>query len=112
MERLGASRSGIVAAVGPAISQVAYEVGEDFERTFLTEDPESDRFFTRPDPAGRPHFDLPGYVAARLQRTAIAKVGTLEICTYGAEDRLFSYRRARHRREADYGRQISAIVIQ
>lgn len=112
MERLGAARGGIVAAVGPAISQTAYEVGEDFERNFLAEDPESEGFFTRPDKAARPHFDLPGYVAARLERTEIARVDTLKICTYAAEDRLFSYRRSVHRREADYGRQISAIVIQ
>jgi YfiH family protein len=111
METLGARRSGVTAAIGPAISQAAYEVGEEFERQFRDEDRENARFFARPDPASRPHFDLTGYVAARLESANVAHVETLEICTYSAEDRLFSYRRACHRGDADYGRQISAIVI-
>jgi YfiH family protein len=111
METLGANRSRVTAAIGPAISQAAYEVGEEFERQFLDEDIGNARFFVRPDPASRPHFDLTGYVAARLESANVAHVETLEICTYSAEDRLFSYRRACHRGESDYGRQISAIVI-
>lgn len=111
METLGASRTGIAAAIGPAISQAAYEVGEEFERQFLGEDRANARFFTRPDPASRPRFDLTGYVAARLKSANVAHVEMLEICTYSAEDRFFSYRRACHRGESDYGRQISAILI-
>ncbi|HSG96309.1 MAG TPA: polyphenol oxidase, partial [Afifellaceae bacterium] len=33
-------------------------------------------------------------------------------CTYGDEARCFSYRRATHRRQADYGRLLSAIALE
>ncbi len=111
MQQLGASRSAIVAAIGPAISQAAYEVGEDFERHFVAENAENKRFFIREKATTRPHFDLTGYVASRLRSAGIENVEDLKICTYADENRFFSYRRATHRAENDYGRQISAILV-
>lgn len=111
MERLGARREAISAAVGPAISQAAYEVGEEFRAQFVDADSANARFFSQPAPGARPHFDLPGYAAARLQCAGVGHVEELKICTYADGNRLFSYRRACHRNEADYGRQISAILI-
>lgn len=111
MEELGAERSAIAAAIGPAISQNAYEVGEEFEREFVAQHTDNKRFFARSDAHSRPHFDLIGYVQARLQNADIGQLEKLEICTYLPENRLFSYRRSGHRHESDYGRQISAILI-
>lgn len=110
MEELGAVRSSIVAAVGPCISQSAYEVGEDFEAALAKADTESGRHFAK-GPAGKARFDLPGYVAARLARAGIVNVELQAACTYADESKFYSYRRSTHRREADYGRQISAIVV-
>lgn len=110
MEQLGAERSRIAAAVGPCISQRAYEVGPEFEAEVLAQGGDNARFFDRPSPASRARFDLPGYVAARLSAAGLASVDCLGVCTY-ANESLFSYRRSQHRREADYGRQISAIVV-
>ncbi|MDH3580700.1 MAG: peptidoglycan editing factor PgeF [Hyphomicrobiales bacterium] len=111
MQGLGAARCAITAAIGPAISQTAYEVGEEFERNFINENAQNERFFTREAPSSRAHFDLTGYVASRLENAAIGKVEDLKTCTYREENRLFSYRRATHRAESDYGRQISAILV-
>ena len=110
MERLGASRSRIVAAAGPMISQPNYEVGADLVERFLAADQGNARFFV----AGRPGhsmFDLPGYVAARLGRLGLAAVEDLALCTYGDPGRFYSYRRATHRGEADYGRHVNAIAL-
>ncbi len=112
MEALGATRARIVAVIGPTISQVAYEVGPEFPERYLEDDARNARFFK---PSSRPHhamFDLPGYLAARLQAEGAGEVVNLAICTFGDETRFFSYRRATHRRERDYGRQISAIALQ
>lgn len=108
MERLGASRPGIVAVIGPAISQRAYEVGPDFLDRFLSEDPDADRFFAggRRD---RLHFDLPGYGLDRLRNAGIAHAEWIRACTYSDERRFYSFRRSVHRKEADYGRLISVI---
>ncbi len=111
MEQLGAKRERITAAIGPAISQKAYEVGADYRDRFLAEEPASAAFFVDDESSGEPHFDLPGYVAERLARTGIGTIADLGFCTYCDETRLFSYRRSQHHGEPDYGRQISAILL-
>ncbi len=111
MERLGARREHISAAVGPCISQSAYEVGPEFEATFLTQNPANSAFFSRKDAGARSHFDLSGFVAKRLAEAGVGNIENLSLCTNENESLFFSYRRKTHRGEADYGRQISAIVV-
>jgi hypothetical protein len=111
MERLGARRDAIHAVIGPTISRAIYETGPEFIDRFLEEDRANRRFFA---PSERPHhnyFDLPGYTAHRLGAAGCAEITDLGLCTYAEEDRFFSFRRATHRRESDYGRQISAIAL-
>jgi hypothetical protein len=110
MERLGARRQNIRAAVGPCIGQASYEVDEGFRRRFLDAAPENERFFIA-GPAGKPHFALEAYVVARLIAAGIEEVEALHLDTYAEPDRFYSYRRATHRGEADYGRQLSAIAL-
>lgn len=111
MERLGAERSRIVAVLGPTISADAYEVGAEFVARFEAADPENARFFRASPREGHAHFDLPAYVAARLRHAGVTRPHLVGICTYSDEDRFFSYRRATHRGEPDYGRQLSAICL-
>lgn len=110
MEKLGARRDRIAAAIGPCIGQASYEVDEGFRERFIAADPNHARFFL-PGPHSRPHFDLEGYVTARLILAGIESVEPLGLDTYPAEERFFSYRRATHRGEADYGRQVSLIGL-
>jgi YfiH family protein len=110
MEGLGARRENIHAAVGPCIGQPSYEVDEEFRSRFVTDDPDNGRFFVA-GPAGKPHFDLEGYVVHRLIAAGIDEIEALNLDTYADADRFYSYRRATHRGEADYGRQLSAIAI-
>ena len=115
MEELGATRAGIRAAVGPCINQAAYEVGPEFEANFLSADPGLARFFRRAEPVAdrpsKPHFDLPGFVEHRLQAMDLGAVERRSPCTFANESQFYSYRRMKQRGEADYGRQISAIVV-
>jgi polyphenol oxidase len=111
MEKLGADRAAIVAAIGPAISAAVYEVGPEFHGRFLEADPANEAFFR---PAPKPQhwlFDLPNYLLARLRRSGIGRAEDLALCTYDDEQRFFSYRRATHRNESHYGRLISAVAI-
>ena len=110
MEKLGARRDQIHAAVGPCIAQPSYEVDENFRTRFLHADGDNARFFVT-GPAGKPHFDLEGYVVHRLIAAGIGEVEALNLDTYGDSARFFSFRRATHAGEADYGRQLSAIAI-
>lgn len=111
MERLGARREHIRAAVGPCINQAAYEVSDAFEADVVSQNPAYSRFFAKPDAASQPHFDLPGFVCHRLMAAHIGSVEAVASCTHANESLFFSYRRTSQRREPDYGRQISAIVV-
>jgi YfiH family protein len=110
MERLGAARGRITAVVGPCIAECSYEVDDAFRERFLDSDSANARFFAARS-GDRPHFDLEAYVAARLLSAGIAGVEPLGLDTYSDPERFFSYRRATHRGEPDYGRQISLIGI-
>jgi purine-nucleoside/S-methyl-5'-thioadenosine phosphorylase / adenosine deaminase len=111
MARLGANPARIRAAAGPCIGPAAYEVGPEFEQKFVTADSANARFFSSYPNSGRAHFDLPAYVSHRLRQAAVEAVDLLGRCTYQEEDKFFSYRRTTHRKEADYGRQLSAIML-
>ena len=110
MEAMGARRERIAAAVGPCIARASYEVDQGFLERFLVDAPANERFFTD-GPKGKPHFDLEGYVVARLATSGIARVEALARDTYADPHRFYSYRRATHQGEASYGRQISLIGI-
>lgn len=109
MEQLGARREDIHAAVGPCIAQPSYEVDETFRERFLGDDHANERFFGAGDRT--PHFDLEAYVIHRLLAAGIGEVEALHLDTYADGDRFYSYRRATHRGEEDYGRQLSAIAL-
>ena len=111
MEEQGAKRENIVAVIGPTISRRAYEVGPEFPSRFTEDDPSNARYFTPSGRAGHSMFDLPGYLADRMRKEGVGTVLNLDLCTFGDEDRFFSYRRTTHRGEKDYGRLISAIAI-
>jgi YfiH family protein len=111
MTNLGARRAHIRAAVGPCISQKNYEVGPEFRSHFAESAPDNMCFFDRSKRPGHWQFDLEGFVAHRLAQAGIGDIERLSACTYAREDDFFSYRRATHRGEADYGRDISAILL-
>ncbi len=111
MEEIGAERSRIVAALGPMIRQHNYEVGPEFVAAFMTHAKGNEAFFKASRQAGHSLFDLPGYIAHRLGCAGVGHVEDLGHCTYADPERFFSYRRSTHRRESDYGRHVSAIVL-
>ena len=110
MVALGAKASRISAAVGPCIAQGSYEVDEGFFARFHAEDAGNARFFAAGKP-GHWQFDLAGYVAQRLRAAGVGRVEVLGLDTYDAPDRFFSFRRATHRGEPAYGRQIALIGL-
>lgn len=112
----GADCARISAVVGPCISQDSYEVGPEYVARFTVADAKNARFFRDgDDPAaraeGRAQFDLPGFVLSRLAAAGVADVEWIGRCTYAEPELFFSNRRALHRNEPDYGRLISAIIL-
>ena len=111
MEACGADRGRIVAVLGPTISQANYEVGPEFVERFNTADSGNARFFQPSPQQGHALFDLPAYIAARLDAAGIRHVEDLRCCTYADAARFFSFRRSTHHGEPDYGRHINAIAL-
>jgi YfiH family protein len=108
---LGAARSKIRAVVGPCIAQESYEVGPEFPDPFIEEDPGNKRFFKSAERDGHFMFDLDDYVHMRLADAGIFIVQSMSLDTLADDKKFYSYRRATHRAEPDYGRQLSAITI-
>ena len=111
MEGLGARRENIIAVLGPSISPRNYEVGPEFVARFVEADAGNERYFAPSGKAAHAMFDLNRYTIDRLRRAGVT-AEALDRCTYAEEDLFFSYRRTVHRNEPDYGRQLSAIVLE
>ena len=111
MEELGAKRSAISAVLGPTIGAKSYEVGPEFVARFKGDEKDAQRFFTHSPREGHAMFDLPAFIAMRLQRAGVGAFHDLAVDTYADEARYFSYRRTTHRGEPDYGRLVSAITL-
>jgi len=110
MLSLGARLELIAAAVGPCIGRASYEVDHGFAERLIEEDAENERFLVD-GPRGRPHFDLEAYIVARLAAAGVRRIEAAGLDTYALEERFYSYRRATHRGEPTYGRQISIIGL-
>jgi YfiH family protein len=111
MAEMGAPAARIVACIGPSIQQPSYEVGSELRHRFVAADARNSVYFRESQRAGHFMFDLSEYVAHRVEAAGVANVDRLELDTYTSEQDFFSYRRATHRGETDYGRQVSAIVL-
>ena len=106
---LGAQSDTIRAAIGPSIGPESYEVGSEFKIEFEKKDSSYSKYFRKFGSAD--YFDLISFCHDRL-REAGARVSTQKaIDTFFHEEDFFSYRRATHRHERGYGRQISVIAI-
>jgi polyphenol oxidase len=110
MEKLGAERSGIVAAIGPLIRQHSYEVGSEFVERFIEADADNAVFFIPSTREGHAMFDLAGFIRMRIENSGVLMIDDVGIDTY-SDERFYSYRRSVHRNEPDYGRHVHAIAL-
>ncbi len=111
MEELGAKRTNIKVAIGPTISQSSYEVGPEFYDNFLKEDSNNSMFFIPSVKAGHFMFNLPLYVAYRLEKAGIESIEDSALDTCSMRESFFSYRRNCLEGIKDYGRNLSVIVL-
>jgi YfiH family protein len=111
MERLGAKRGDIVAGLGPCIGPKSYEVGPEFVAAFGGAGEDTARYFAPSGREGHSMFNLNAYIAERAARAGVGRFEDLQLDTYADECHFFSYRRATHRKEPDYGRLMSVIVM-
>lgn len=111
MEKLGADRADMIAAIGPLIRQPSYEVGAEFVDCFTAAEPAHARFFIPAAREGHAMFDLGGFIRMRLENAGVRTIDDTGLDTY-PDPRFFSYRRSVHRQEPDYGRHVHAIALE
>jgi polyphenol oxidase len=111
MEKLGAERGRMVAAIGPLIRQQSYEVGGEFVERFLDADADNAVYFIPSNRNGHAMFDLAGFIRTRLENAGVLMIDDLGVDTY-SDERFYSYRRSVHRKEPDYGRHVHAIALE
>ena len=111
MEKLGADRGGVVAAIGPLIRQHSYEVGSEFVERLLDAAADNAAYFIPAERSGHSMFDLAGYIRMRLENAGVLMIDDIGVDTY-SDERFYSYRRSVHRKEPDYGRHVHAIALE
>jgi YfiH family protein len=83
----------VLAWLGPAISQQAFEVGEEIRSAFLTQSSQTQSAFIK-GRAGKWHADLYQLASMRLNEAGVANVYGGGFCSFNEQKRFFSYRRS------------------
>lgn len=112
MQALGAQPSRVRAVVGPCIGPQSYEVGLEFLDRFAGEDAAYARFFSPGAEPEKRQFDLPAFVLGRLRAAGVETCEWVGHDTCAEADDFFSNRRAFQRGEPDFGRLLSAIMLE
>ncbi len=112
MCEIGAQPDSIIAAIGPTIGPVSYEVSETFLRPFLDQNHKNVAFFSEASRAGHFLFDLPAYIISLMKAQGLDKVSWTGHDTFADSERFFSYRYGYIHGQPDYGRMLSAIMIE
>jgi YfiH family protein len=103
---LGHAPGELLAWLGPAIGQAAFEVGDEVREAFITAATGAAAAF-RPNSRGRWQADLHALARERLRRSGVARVYGNPQCTFSDPKQYFS-----HRREAPCGRMASLVWIE
>lgn len=82
----------LMAWLGPAISQQAFEVGNEVRAVFLDANPKATVAFV-PGTEGKWYADIYELARLRLKALGITQIFGGGLCTYAERDRYFSYRR-------------------
>lgn len=112
MVSMGSVLSNISVAIGPCIAQASYEVGPEFYQDFIDEDAAHEDLFKAAKRPDHFQFDLSGYIERRLSGLGLASVSAQGVDTFGDPERFYSYRRCILNGQEDYGRLLSAIVLE
>ena len=107
--KLGSNKKDIIAAIGPAISQKSYEVGEEFKDKFISKSKKNRVFFKYK--RKKIYFDLTNFIYNQLISFGISKIDVINKDTFDKKNNFFSARRSIKKNEPDYGRNISVIML-
>jgi len=109
MIKNGSKTKNITAVIGPSISVKNYEVQKDFYKKFIRKDKTSHKFFKISKE--KLYFNLSSYVKSLILKSGVKKIEKIDVDTFDAKNKFFSARRSKSLNHADYGRNISIIML-
>ena len=108
-KKRGSNLNDILAVIGPCISQKNYEVKNNFKTKFLKQSSQNIKHFKLVK--NKIYFDLKGYIFYQLKKAGINNIETIKKDTFNPKNNFFSARRSFKKKNNDYGRNISIIMI-
>lgn len=91
---MGVAPQNLMVWMGPAISQAAFEVGEEVRAAFIAAQPQAEAAFVLSAGGnGKWLADLPALARLRLEKLGVTKIYGGNYCTWRERERFFSYRR-------------------
>ncbi len=105
----GSKPKDIVVVIGPCISKKNYQVREDFFKKFIKQDSKNKKFFTFIKK--KIFFCLKKYLVHQIKKNGVKKIEIINKDTFSSINSYFSARRSLSKKENDYGRNISIIMI-
>ena len=109
MFKQGCKSKTITAVIGPCISIKNYEVKKDFIDKFIKKNKKNNVFFKKIK--NRTFFSLNGYIYSQLKSLNVKNIEIINKDTFDIKNNFFSARRSNSRKENDYGRNISIIML-
>ena len=109
MIKKGCKKNLIIAAIGPCIGQNNYNVKKDFKKRFIKKDKKNKIFFKSKNK--KYFFNLKQYIILEMKKLGIKKIKLINKDTFSGVNTYFSARRSLKKKENDYGRNLSLIMI-
>ena len=109
MLKKGCKEKNFYAAIGPCIGFNSYNIKEDLKKKFIKLNAKNKIFFKNKKKSI--FFNLPGYVKSQLEMNKITNIEMRNLDTFIQKNNFFSARRSLKLKHADYGRNISIIMI-
>ena len=107
---LNSNNNDLIAVVGPCIKKDNYEVKIDFFERFTYQNKNNEIFFEKVNDE-KYKFDLRSFINKELSNLNIKNIDNIEMDTFSESEFFYSYRRSSFKKEKDYGRCISVILM-
>ena len=107
---LNSNNNDLIAVVGPCINKDNYEVKIDFFQKFINQDKKNENFFDKINDE-KYKFDLRRFIIKELWNLNVNNIDNIEMDTFSKSEFFYSYRRSSLKKEKDYGRCISVILM-
>ena len=108
-KKKGSNVKDLIVVIGPCISVKSYEVKQDFLKKFLNKNRNNIKYFRFS--RKKIFFDLRKYISYQIKSLGVNNLEIMNNDTYSEPNTYYSARRSLVKKENDYGRNISLIMI-